>query len=131
MRRDSDDAAADRADQMVGAKDVHFDANDAFDERAEPMGQLFAVPAVVAGQHAQILVRARRLATQFESALTDRAVIDQAIGSLLGRGGVSAQEAAERLRVLSEREQTTVAVVSDRVVREAVRRARAKWTDET
>ena len=131
MKRDFDEAAGERADPMVGAMSVSFDAEDAFDQRAEHWGQFFSGPAVVAEQNAQILALAGRLAARFQSALTERTVVDQAVGILMSRGGVSAEEAADVLRVLSECEQTSVAVVADRVVREAVLQARVGRTDKT
>jgi GAF domain-containing protein len=119
------------ADQVVGAMNVYAHAKEAFDERAERLGQLFAVPAAIAVQNAQILAQTQRLAPQFQSALTNRSVIDQAIGILMSRSGVSAAEANDRLRVLSQRERTKVAAAADGIVREAVRRARARHMDES
>jgi AmiR/NasT family two-component response regulator len=108
---------------------VYAHAKDAFDERAEQLGQLFAVPAAIAVQNAQILAQTQRLAARFQSALTNQAVINQAIGILMSRSGVSADEATERLRALSQRGQMKLAAVADGIVREAVRRARARHTD--
>jgi GAF domain-containing protein len=119
------------ADQVVGAMNVYAHAKDAFDERAEQLGQLFAVPAAIAVQNAQILAQTQRLAARFQSALTNQAVINQAIGILMSRSGVSADEATERLRALSQRGQMRLAAVADSIVREAVRRARARHTDES
>jgi AmiR/NasT family two-component response regulator len=92
---------------------------------------LFAVPAAIAVQNAQILAQTQRLAARFQSALTNQAVINQAIGILMSRSGVSADEATERLRALSQRGQMRLAAVADSIVREAVRRARARHTDES
>ena len=77
---------------------VYAHAKDAFDERAEQLGELFAVPAAIAVQNAQILAQTQRLAAKLQSALTNRAVIDQAIGILMSRSGVTADEAFSRLR---------------------------------
>ena len=118
------------ADQVVGAMNVYAHAKDAFDDRAEYLGQLFAVPAAIAVQNAQILAQTQRLAAKFQSALTNRAVIDQAVGILMSRTGVSADQANGRLRVLSQQENTKITAVADGIVREAVRRARARHTDE-
>ena len=43
---------------------VYAHPKDAFDERAEYIGQLFAVPAAIAVQNAQILADTQRLADQ-------------------------------------------------------------------
>ena len=117
------------ADEVVGAMNVYAHGKDAFDERAEQLGQLFAVPAAIAVQNAQILAQTQRLAATLQSALTNRAVIDQAIGILMSRSGVSADQAFDRLRALSQTRNTKLAVVAARVVREAVRRARAPRLD--
>jgi hypothetical protein len=103
---------------------VYAHARDAFDDRAEQLGRLFAVPAAIAVQNAQVLAQTQRLAAQLQSGMTNRAVIDQAIGILRSRTGESAGQAADRLRALSQRENTKMAAVADAIVREAVRRAR-------
>jgi AmiR/NasT family two-component response regulator len=66
------------------------------------------------------------LATQLQTALSSRAVIDQAIGILRGRTGASVEEAFARLRAISQAENTKLATVAQRILDEAVRRARAR-----
>lgn len=44
-------------DGVVGAMNVYAHARDVFDDRAEQIGQLFAVPAAVAVQNAHILAQ--------------------------------------------------------------------------
>jgi GAF domain-containing protein len=112
--------------RVVGAINVYAHAKDAFDERAAELGELFAAPAAVAVHNAQVLAHALILATQLESALLSRPIIDQAIGLLRGRSGDSADQAFARLRGISQTENAKVAVVAQRVVDEAVRRARAR-----
>jgi AmiR/NasT family two-component response regulator len=53
-------------------------------------------------------------------------VIDQAIGLLRGRTGGTAEEAFARLREISQSEHTKLVDVAQRIVDEAVRRARAR-----
>lgn len=118
------------AEMVVGAMNVYARAEDAFDERAVQLGELFAVPAAIAVQNAQILAQTQRLAAKFQEALTSRAVIDQAIGILMSRSGVTPAEAYSRIRLLSEHQSTQLTVVAEGIVREAVRRARARHTDE-
>ena len=115
---------------VLGAMNVYAHAKNAFDERAERLGQLFALPAAIAVQNAQILAQTQRLAAKFQAALTDRAVIDQAVGILMSRSGVTSEEALSRLRLLSQHEHTKVAAVAAGIVHEAVRRARARRIDE-
>ena len=62
--------------------------------------------------------------------MISRAVIDQAIGILRSRAGGTAEEAFARLRKISQSENVKLSVVADRLVTEAVARARARHTDE-
>ncbi len=112
-------------DGVVGAMNVYAHAKDAFDDRSERLGQLFAVPAAIAVQNAQILAQTQRLAAKFHSALTNRAGIDRAIGILMARSGISADEAFDRLRTLSQHEHIKLSAVADGIVDAAVRRARS------
>jgi GAF domain-containing protein len=111
-------------DKVVGVMNVYGHPKDAFTDHSEHLGELFAVPAAIAVQNAQILAQTRRLAAHLEAALTNRAVIDQAIGILVSRSGISADEAFTRLRTLSQTNHLKVAAVATTIVDEAARRAR-------
>lgn len=111
---------------VLGAMDVYAYGRDAFDDRAVHVGELFAVPAAIAVQNAQLLAQARRLAAQLETALGHRAVIDQAKGILMSRIGCGADEAFERLRQMSQAENSKLYAVAQHVVDRAVHRARAR-----
>ena len=115
--------------QVVGAINVYARGKDVFDEHAAELGELFAAPAAVAVHNAQILTQALALTAQLQSALSSRPVIDQAIGLLRGRTGGTADEAFARLRAISQSEYTKLADVAQRIVDEAVRRARARHTN--
>lgn len=112
-------------DQVVGAINVYARAEDVFDDHAAELGELFASPAAVAVHNAQVLAQAMALTGQLQAALSSRPVIDQAVGIVRSRSGCSAEEAFGRLRTISQHENTRLAVVAQRVVDEAVRRARA------
>lgn len=112
--------------RLVGAINVYARAKDAFDEHAARLGELFATPAAVAVHNARILAQAVELTAQLQTALTVRPVIDQAVGLLRGRTGCSAEEAFDRLRIISQREHIKLVVVAQRTVDEAVRRAQAR-----
>jgi GAF domain-containing protein len=112
--------------QVVGAINVYAHGKDVFDEHAAELGELFAKPAAVAVHNAQILSQAMILATQLQTALSTRPVIDQAIGLLRGRSGRSAEDAFAQLRAISQSEHRKLADVAQRIVDEAVRRARAR-----
>jgi GAF domain-containing protein len=114
------------AESVVGAMNVYAHAHKAFDERAENLGQLFAVPAAIAVQNAQILAQTQRLAATLQAALKNRSVIDQAIGVLISRSGVGVDAAFGRLRAISQQENTKVSAVAESLVVEAARRARAR-----
>jgi GAF domain-containing protein len=111
---------------VVGAMNVYAHAKDAFDERAEELGELFAVPAAVSVLNAQILSQSQRLATQLQAALISRPVIDQAIGILRSRSGDTAAEAFARLQQMSQHEHLKLTAVATAVVEEAAARARVR-----
>ena len=58
--------------------------------------------------------------------MASREVIDQAVGIMMSRTGISPEEARARIRVLSQSENAKMSVVAAGIVREAVRRARAR-----
>ncbi len=101
---------------------------DVFDDYAAELGELFAAPAAVAVHNAQILTQALTLTAQLQSALSSRPVIDQAIGLLRGRSGGTTEEAFARLRAISQSDHTKLVDVAQRIVDEAVRRARSRHT---
>jgi GAF domain-containing protein len=111
---------------VVGAMNVYAHAKNAFDERSEELGELFAVPAAISVLNAQILAQSQRLATQLQAALTSRPVIDQAIGILISRSGDTAAEAFHRLQTMSQHGHTKLAVLAAAIVEEAAARARVR-----
>jgi len=113
-------------ERAVGAINVYSRQKDAFDDRAAELGELFAAPAAVAAHNAQILAQAQELTVQLQAALSSRPVIDQAIGILRGRSGGSADEAFGKLRAMSQADHVKLVDVAQRIVDEAVRRARAR-----
>jgi GAF domain-containing protein len=113
-------------DHVVGAINVYAHDKDVFDEHAAELGELFAKPAAVAVHNAHVLAQAMALTVQLQTALSTRPVIDQAIGLLRGRSGRSAEDAFAQLRAISQAEHRKLADVAQRIVDEAVRRARAR-----
>jgi GAF domain-containing protein len=111
---------------IVGAMNVYAHPKHAFDDHAARIGELYAVPAAIAVQNAQVLAQTKRLAAQLQSALSTRAIIDRAVGILMSRSGISDAKALDRLRALSQHEHQKLAVVAQQIVDEAVRRARAR-----
>lgn len=115
-------------DGVVGAMNVYARAKNAFDDRASELGEIFAAPAAIAVQNAQILAQAKRLSVRLQAALENRGVIDRAIGIMMSRSGSTEEEALDRLRALSQQEHHKLSEVARQIVDEAVRRARARHT---
>lgn len=113
-------------DRVIGAMNVYAHGKDAFSADAVRIGERFARPAAVSVHNAQVLAHSQRLAERLAEALTNRAVIDQALGVLMSRSGATPQEAFARLRAMSQAQQVKVAVVSKALVDEAVSRARSR-----
>jgi GAF domain-containing protein len=114
---------------VVGAMNVYARDKNAFTANAGRLGELFAVPAAIAVQNAQVLAQTKRLASQLQAALSSRGVIERAIGIMMSRSGGTEAEALDRLRTLSQHEHEKLPVVAQTIVQEAVRRARARHTD--
>jgi GAF domain-containing protein len=114
-------------DQLIGAINAYARGRDAFGERTVQLGSQFAGPAAVSVYNAQLLARAQERMKQLQRALGTRAVIDQAIGIIRSRSGATAEQAFERLTRLSQAENTKLYAVAERMVEEAVRRARARY----
>jgi GAF domain-containing protein len=113
-------------DQVIGAMNVYAHAKDAFDADAVRVGELFARPAAVSVHNAQVLAQSQRLAGQLGEALTNRAIIDQALGIIRSRTGAGPEEAFDKLRTMSQAQHLKVAAIAHVLVDEAVRRAHAR-----
>lgn len=111
---------------VLGAMNVYAHPKHAFDAHASRLGEMFAAPAAIAVQNVQVLAQTRRLAAQLQEALLSRAIVDRAVGIFMSRSGLNESDALERLRTLSQHEHLKLPVVAQRVVEEAVRRARAR-----
>jgi GAF domain-containing protein len=114
---------------VLGAMNVYAHGKNAFTPDAGQLGELFAVPAAIAVQNAQVLAQTKRLASQLHAALSSRGVIERAIGIMMSRSGVTEAEALDRLRILSQHQHEKLPVVAQGIVQEAVRRARARHQD--
>ncbi|MBZ4536934.1 GAF and ANTAR domain-containing protein [Mycobacterium avium] len=112
-------------DQVIGAINAYAKNRDTFGEHAVRLGSQFAKPAAVSVHNAQLLANAQERTTRLQRALDSRAVIDQAIGIIRSRSGSTAEEAFGRLAHISQTENMKLNVAAERLVEEAVRRARA------
>jgi AmiR/NasT family two-component response regulator len=110
-------------DEVVGSINIYAYGKDVFGERAVRLGSAFALAAAVSVYSTQLLMVAQERAEQLQRALVSRKTIDQAIGIIRGRSGGTAEDAFDRLRRISQSENTKLAAVAQRIVDEAVRRA--------
>jgi GAF domain-containing protein len=114
-------------DQVIGAINAYARSRDTFGEHAVQLGSQFAGPAAVSVYNAQLLAGAQERTKALQRALDSRAVIDQAIGIIRSRSGATAEQAFERLTRLSQTENVKLHLIAERMVEEAVRRARARY----
>jgi GAF domain-containing protein len=112
--------------QVIGAINAYAYERDAFGEHAVLLASQFAGPAAVSVYNARLLAEARGRAEQLQRAMSSRTVIDQAIGIMRSRSGGSSEEAFDRLTQISQAENVKLRVVAERLVAEAVKRARAR-----
>ena len=111
------------SERTVGSINVYARDGDAFDDRAAELGELFASPAAVAVHNAQVLVRAFELSKQLQATLSNRPTVDQAIGLLRGRTGMSTEDAMGHLRQLGRDQGRALVDVARALVDDAVRDA--------
>jgi transcriptional regulator with GAF, ATPase, and Fis domain len=117
------------AESALGAINVYAHDREAFTAHSAQLGELFALSATVAVHNARILAQAQRKVSQLQTALTSRATIDQAIGIVRSRSGATAEQAFDRLRQISQRDNVKLNQVAQQVVNDAVRRARARHVE--
>lgn len=115
--------------EVLGALNVYAHSRNAFDAASQRMGELFAGPAAIAIHNARLLDQAQRQTERLEAALTSRSTIDRAIGILMARSGITGDEAFVRLRIMSQHDHIKLNLVAERLVEQAVRRARAHQSD--
>jgi GAF domain-containing protein len=113
-------------EQPIGSINAYAKSRDAFAEHAVRLAAQFARTAAVSVYNAQLLANAHERTLRLQRALDSRATIDQAIGIVRSRSGSSAEEAFERLARISQTDNVKLTVVAERLVEEAVRRARVR-----
>jgi GAF domain-containing protein len=112
--------------QVVGSINVYARNKDVFGEHAVRLGSAFARSAAVSVHNTQLLVAAQERAEHLQRALVSRKIIDQAIGIIRARAGVTEEDAFSRLVRISQTENTRLAAVAEGIVDESVRRARSR-----
>jgi GAF domain-containing protein len=96
-------------DQVLGTLSLYGEKADIFREGAEPVARMLAALAAVALAESQQRER-------MERALANRDLIGQAKGILMHRHGIRGDEAFEMLRAHSQRTNTKLIAVAERVV---------------
>ena len=112
--------------EVIGALNMYAHSHDAFTAQSHQLGELFASSAAVIVYNARLLDHLEHENARIQRALTTRATIDQALGMIMARSGISADDAFVRLRILSQRNGTKLHLIAESVVNEAVRRAQAQ-----
>ncbi len=110
-------------EEVFGALNVYSPRDQAFSHHAISVGEVFAARASVLLVNATRYEAAIQLASQLEEALQSRAVIDQAKGILMEREKISADEAFDRLKSVSQHSNIKVRELAQRIVEDALQRA--------
>jgi GAF domain-containing protein len=113
-------------EQVIGAIDSYAHERDAFTDHAVELGSQFAASAAVSLYNAQLLADTREHTERLQRALASRVMVDQAIGIIRSRSGVTVEDAFDRLTRLSQNQNVKLHVVAEQMVDEAVRKARIR-----
>jgi len=106
--------------ESLGALNLYARRAAAFSAADRDTGAMFATQAAVVLANAQTYAASVRLADHLRQALDSRAVIDQAMGILIGRNGYSQDLAFDTLRVTSQSENRKLHHVAQEIVRTAI-----------
>ncbi|MGI8458793.1 MAG: GAF and ANTAR domain-containing protein [Propionibacteriaceae bacterium] len=107
-------------DDVIGSINMYAFAADAFDSVSIEVGRQISGPLAIAVNHAQLLATTQLLGVQLGGALEDRAVIDSAVGVLMFRGGIDAEQAGRHLRDIAEMQHLELASVAQVIVTDAL-----------
>jgi len=113
-----------RAELPLGTVTFYAEAKDAFPDSAAQRARLVTAAASAVIANAQRLATANRLAASAQWAMTEGVVVERAVGILMSRRGVGADEAVMSLRGLSQRQNVRLTELAATIVDEAARRAR-------
>ncbi len=106
----------------IGALNLYSSAEPGFDQRDEEAGAIFAEHASVTLANARAYWQTEALRQNLEDAQSTRGVIDQAMGILMAREGLSAVDAFAILRRASQRENRKVFELAQEIVDSTRRR---------
>jgi GAF domain-containing protein len=100
----------------IGALNLYSRREASFSDGDQAMAARFAEPAAALVTNALLFWEARDLADNLQTALTSRAVIDQAKGILMGQQRIDAEAAFDVLRRASQRENVKLRDIAQRLV---------------
>lgn len=106
--------------QALGALNLYAHQPAAFSAADRETGSMFAAQAAVALANADTYAASVKLAGELREALDSRAVIDQAMGILIGQNGYSQELAFDTLRVTSQSQNRKLRHVAEEIVRTAM-----------
>lgn len=104
----------------LGALNLYAGQPKVFTAADHETGAMFAAQAAVALANAETYAASVKLAQHLREALDSRAVIDQAMGILIGRNGYDQGLAFETLRTTSQSENRKLRHVAEEIVRTAM-----------
>jgi transcriptional regulator with GAF, ATPase, and Fis domain len=115
-----------RGVEIIGVLGLFAGSRNAFDAEPDQIMLSLAAVATATVANTQVVERSILAVADLERALTSRAVIDQAIGILMSRSGVTEDQAFDRLRVMSQDSDVKLAEIARRLVHQARTRARRR-----
>ncbi|HET7486478.1 MAG TPA: GAF and ANTAR domain-containing protein [Acidimicrobiales bacterium] len=106
--------------KVLGALNLYAHEAGAFGDADRKTGVMFAAQAAAALANALTYFAAVKVAGELREALDSRAVIDQAMGILIGENGYSQELAFETLRTTSQSQNCKLRHVAEEIVRTAM-----------
>ncbi len=106
--------------QALGALNLYAHQPRAFSVTDRETGSMFAAQAAVALTNADTYAASVKLTGELRCALDSRAVIDQAMGILIGQNGCSQDLAFDALRASSQSENRKLRLVAEEIIRTAM-----------
>lgn len=108
--------------ESIGALNLYAYQSHAFKPHDAETGLMFAVQAGITLANAQTYAASVTLSRQLGEALDSRAVIDQAMGILIGQNGYDQERAMEDLRAASQNSNRKLRHVAEEIVKGAIKR---------
>lgn len=117
-----------RAELPLGTITLYSTSKTAFNTVLSRTAQSFAESAAAVVRNAHALDRAGRLAASAQWTAGEGAVVQRAVGILMSRRGLDAEDALKSLRELSQRQNVKLVELAAQLVNDAVNRVRGRLT---